>query len=203
VALALAWSWALSREVILLDLDLGAPALAVRLGRPPRPDVADAADEVHATGRIPDRVVQRVGPLRVIVGSHRNGDSPSGDSVEDVVSAASGAGLLTVIDAGPRSGDDPLLRRADEVVLVADGTPTGLVRAATLVSDWVGRRPRLVLNRVPDRARGDVVAAARRWTGLEPEGVIPFLGGVPRAACAAAAPARALRRGLRSMGVPR
>ena len=57
---------------------------------------------------------------------------------------------------------------ADDIVLVAEGTPIGLVRAAALTAAWVGPKPRLVLNRVPDRIRDDVVGAARRWTGLDP-----------------------------------
>ncbi len=202
VALSLAWSWAITGDVLLVDLDLDAPALAVRMGRPPRPDVTDAAEEVHATGHIPERAMQRVGPLRVIVGSHRNGDSVPSELLPDVIAAAAAAGRRLVVDAGPRAGDDPLLSSAGDVVLVADGSPTGLVRAAALVSDWLGPRPRLVLNRVPERWRTDVVAAARRWTGLEPVAVLGAHQGVSAHARRALPPHRSIRRALGTVEPP-
>jgi MinD-like ATPase involved in chromosome partitioning or flagellar assembly len=189
-------------DVVLVDLDLAAPALAVRLGRPPRPDVTDAADEVHATGSLPAALVQRHGPLRLVVGSHRNGETASPDLTDDVITALAGTGARVVVDAGPRPGNDPLLLRADDVVLVACGTPTGLVRAATLVSGWVGPTPRLVLNKVPDRCRDDVIGAARRWTGLEPAAVLPPLRSVAGAARSAHTPPRGLRRALRHVDLP-
>jgi MinD-like ATPase involved in chromosome partitioning or flagellar assembly len=184
--------------VLLLDLDLEAPALAVRIARPPRPDVTDAAEEVHIRGTIPDAALHQIGDLRVLVGSHRAEEpTPSVRFVDDLITAASTSGLHTVVDAGPRRGDDPILQTADEVVLVAEGTPTGLVRAAALVADWTAPQPRLVLNRVPDRSRDDVVKAARRWIGLEPEAVVAERRSISRSSRQSLPPARPLRRALR------
>ena len=201
VSLALALGRAADEPVLLIDLDVEAPALAVRLGLPPRPDVTDAAEEVHVTGRVPGHAVRRVGPLRVVVGSHRRDEpEPPGDFFTDVVTAASLGGGHTVVDAGPRRSGDPLLGIADEIVLVAEGTPNGLVRAASVVADWTARPPRLVLNRVPDRQRDDVVDAARRWIGLEPDAVVGEIRSVARRSRESVPPGRALRRALRAVG---
>ncbi len=202
VALSVAWTWALEDDVVLIDLDVTAPSLAVRLGRPPRPDVTDAADAVHTDGRIPDDIVQRAGPLRLIVGSHRPGDGVPADLLHDVVVAATATGRRVVIDAGPRAADDPILKHAPDILLVAEGSPVGLVRAAELVAGWVGPRPRLILNRVHDRTREDVTAAARRWTGLEPSVVLPNLRSVPSAARRAMAPHRSMRHRLLAIEAP-
>jgi hypothetical protein len=204
VALSVALQRAAAGPAVLIDLDLEAPALAVRLGLPPRPDVTDAAEEVHVTGEIPGRAIHTLGTLRVVVGSHRQSEEAQPDTFfTDVVTAAALGGTDTVVDAGPRSGGDPLLSSADEIVLVVEGTPNGLVRAASLVAEWTARPPRLVLNRVPDRVRDDVVGAARRWIGLEPEAVIGDLRSVARRSRESAPPGRALRRALRPVGVSR
>jgi MinD-like ATPase involved in chromosome partitioning or flagellar assembly len=203
VALALAWRWSQQRRTLLLDLDLEAPGLAVRLGRPPRPDITDAADLVHETGHLPESAVQVVGCLGLLVGSHRTGEPPLPSHLAaDVVAAATSAADVVVVDAGPRSGDDPLVRGADLAVLVAAATPNGLVRAACLASAWTGPRPVLVLNHVDRAEATEVVLAARRWIGLSPAAVILENGGAAAAARAALPPHRALSRALRRIESP-
>ncbi|MBN2113977.1 MAG: hypothetical protein JW785_07620 [Acidimicrobiia bacterium] len=199
-ALALAWGWAARGRTLLLDLDVAAPALAVRLGRPPRPDLVDAAEVVHETGALAPRSVIEYGPLGLVVGSTRRGEAPLPDHLmADVVAAARGLADLVVVDAGPRRGDDPLLKGADLAVLVAEASPVGLVRAAHLAGEWAGPRPLLVLNRVHRPQVSEVVAAARRWTGLDPAALVPERAAVVAAARSARPPARPLRRALRRL----
>jgi len=200
VALALAWQWAAGRRVLLLDLDVEASALAVRLGRPPRPDLVDAAEAVHETGALPPRAVVECGPLSLVVGSTRRGDAalPS-HLVADVTAAARSLAQIVLVDAGFRRGDDPLVKGADRTVLVAEASPLGLVRAARLAADWAGSQPALVLNRVHRSQAAEVAAAARRWTGLEPAALVPERAAITAAARAARPPARVLRRALRRL----
>ena len=73
VALALAWNWSAAHTVGLIDLDLEAPAVAVRLGLAARPDITDAADSVRSHGSLSRTLIQNVGKVGVVVGSHRHG----------------------------------------------------------------------------------------------------------------------------------
>jgi MinD superfamily P-loop ATPase len=201
VALALAWSWAARRRTLLLDLDVEAPSLAVRLGRPPRPDLVDAAEAVHETGIFPSRAVAECGPLGLVIGSTRRHDGViPAHLVADVAAAACSLAEVVVVDAGHRRGDDPLVKGADLVVLVAEASPIGLVRAARLAADWAAPQPLLVLNRVRRAQAAEVAAVARRWTGLEPAALVPQQAAVMAAARSAQPPARALRRALRRVG---
>jgi MinD-like ATPase involved in chromosome partitioning or flagellar assembly len=203
VALALAWRWSQRRRTLLLDLDLEAPGLAVRLGRPPRPDLTDAADAVHETGHLPESAIQVAGGLGLLVGSHRIGEGPLPSHLAaDVVAAATAIAEVVVVDAGPRSGDDPLVRAADLTVLVAAATPNGLVRAACLASAWAGPPPLLILNRANRAEITEVVLAARRWIGLAPVVVIPERKATAAAARSALPPHRILSRALRRIEPP-
>ena len=203
VALALAWRWSRARRTLLIDLDLTAPGIAVRLGRPPRPDVIDAADGVHATGVIPIASIQQCNGLALVVGSHRaEPERPDRNAEIDVITAARQVTDLVVVDAGLRSGDDVLLRSADRVVLVAEASPSGLVRAARMTGEWEGPPPDLVLNRVRRREADDVLRAARRWTGLEPAALVPERPAVGAASRSARSPDRALRRALAALESP-
>ncbi len=203
VALALAYLWARRHPTLLVDLDVAAPALAVRLGRPPRPDLTDAADRVRASGQLAADSIHRVGDLAVVVGSHRPGESQLRTTLaEDVVEAAAADYDVVVIDLGPAGGDDRLLKRADHAVLVCDASAVGLVRAARAAAEWAGPPPALVLNRVRRREKAEVIAAARQWTGLEPVAAIPDAPRVREAAGAARRPARPLLRALARLGVP-
>jgi MinD superfamily P-loop ATPase len=200
VALALAWSWAARRRTLLLDLDLEAPCLAVRLGRPPRPDLVDAAEAVHETGALPAAVVTSYGPLALVVGSTRRAEGAlPAHLVDDVAAAACCVAELVVADAGARRPGDLLVKGADRAVLVADASPIGLVRAARLAAEWAGPQPALVLNRVPPAQADELTAAARRWIGLEPAALVPAREAVAAAARTARPPARSLRRALRRL----
>jgi MinD-like ATPase involved in chromosome partitioning or flagellar assembly len=199
VACAVAWVHSDREPTTLVDADVEAPGVAIRLAMRPRPDLTDAADHVHDDGMLSDRSVHRVGRLGVIPGSHRPGEMPPRpEPVFDVVDAARAAGRV-VVDTGPWPHGSDIVKAADQAIVVVDASPVGIVRAATLVADWTGPPPRIVVNRVAPRRGGDTVRAVRRWTGLEPAAVIPWLRAVPPASRAGASPPRTLLRALRPL----
>lgn len=202
VALCVAWSRTALVDTILLDLDQEAPALAVRLGVPPRPDLADAVDAVRQSGSIGE-AIRRVNDLPVVVGSHRPGENLLRPALlEEVVEAARGSFEMVVCDLGPRRPDDPLIKQADEALVVVEASAVGLVRAARLVAEWAGPLPGIVLNRVDPGQKGQVLAAARRWLGLEPVALVPEAARIRRAARGAAPPDGTLRRALGALEIP-
>lgn len=203
VALALGWLWSRHHPTVLIDVDVEAPSLAVRLGCPPRPDLTDLADRVRETGELSGDAVQRVGKLAVVAGSHRPGEPELRAAlVEDVVEAGATGFDLTLLDLGPARSDERLVKRADHAVLVCDASAVGLVRAARAAAEWAGPPPALILNRVAHRDRREALVAARRATGLDPVALIPERPSVRVAARAARPPDRALLRALRRMGAP-
>jgi Flp pilus assembly CpaE family ATPase len=187
VAVSMACGSARTHSTLLVDLDLAAPSVAIRLGLPPRPDVIDASDEIHMTGELSDASLRQWRRLPVLVASHRPTDLRA-EARDDLLTAAAARFERVVVDAGP----GPEAPTADDIVLVAEGTPAGLVRAAHLVSDWSGPTPILVLNRVPRDEAGDVVGAARRWIGLDPEAVVLEDARIRERARRADTPARSL-----------
>jgi MinD superfamily P-loop ATPase len=200
IALAVALNLSRRASTVLVDMDLAAPALAIRLGLAPRPDLVDIADSVRGDGVVPSRSIRSVGRLAVIVGSHRPGESPLSESLaEDVLEACLGAYEHVVVDLGAIGAGSPLLKRADQAAVVVDAGAVGIVRAAQLLSSWSGPPPVVVINRVLSGDRGQVIDAVRRWTGLEPAVVIPYRLSVRRASLAARLPDRRLRRSLEGL----
>ncbi len=201
--IALGYAWALSkhRSVVLVDTDLEAPALAVRLGLAPRPDITDAADSVRSDGAIDADCLHRIGSLSVVTGSHRPGETPLRESmISGAIAAAAGMFDEVVLDVGAISTDSMRVEEADAVLLVVDASAVGVVRAAQLTSRWMGPQPNLVINRVAPRDRTQVIEAARRWTGLDPSAVIPELKQVRRATASARPPDRRLTRAVAALG---
>lgn len=199
VALALAWHRAGTGRCILVDADLEAPALAVRLGIAPRPDLADAVDGVHHTGRLGGDLIHPAGRLGIVTGSHRPGEPPlRPEPVFDVIDAARTTATV-VVDAGRWPAGAEIVKAATTAVIVADASPTGIVRGASVLAEWAGPPPLLVLNRATAR-HNDVLVAARRWTGLDPIAVIPFRRSVMTAARRGGRPDRHLLRHL--MAIP-
>lgn len=190
VAVALAWASAGSATTLLADLDLEAPAVAVRLGVPPRPDVTEAADAVLASGTLPEFALHRIGSLRVLVGSHRPGEPDLRPGlVDDLVDAARAVHGVVVVDAGPWPGSERLVKQSTDAVLVTSTSPNAVVRTARIAAEWSGPPPSLVVNRAPRDARS-AVESLRRWVGLEPAAVIRRHHGIEARARSARCPHR-------------
>lgn len=204
VALGLAWLWSRRGATLLVDADRDAPAVAIRLGLKPRPDLTDASDALRLTGSLGNGIYQRSGKLTVLVGSHRPDEGPlRPELLEEVIEAALGRFAVVVVDLEPGAGEESrLLKRADHAVLVTEAGAAGLVRTARLVAEWAGPPPALVLNRAHGRFARNVVDAARTWTGLEPAAVVPERPAIRAAARAARPPDRALLRALAPLRVP-
>jgi Flp pilus assembly CpaE family ATPase len=202
VAVGLALNAAAVTRAVLIDLDLDAPAVAVRLGLSPRPDITDVADQVRATGSIDPKALHTVGSLHVITGSHRDGEAGVRPAmVEDVVEVATSTYDRVVLDLGAIQPDDRVLKRADDAVLVVDGSALGVVRAAHLVAEWSGPPTRIVVNRALRHERAQLTEAVVHWTGIEPTVVIDDRRAVRTAALSARLPDRSFRRALEPVSV--
>ncbi len=202
VSLALAWNLAAHLKTLVVDADLDAPSLAVRLGLPARPDLADAADYCRMSGDLPEWAVHQRDGASFVVGSHRPGEPRLRPSlVGDVLDAALSQFDVVVADLGPAIADTNLLKRADAAVLVATGDAVGIVRAAQTVGEWDGPPPALVLNRVNGNNAHDSTMAARQWLGLDPAVIIREDRRIGLAARSAQPPARSLRRQLARIAV--
>jgi Flp pilus assembly CpaE family ATPase len=101
-----------------------------------------------------------------------------------------------VVDTGPWTDASPILRSADLVVFVVEANPIAIVRASRIVDAWHGPPPTLVLNKVRRRRVDDTVSALRKWSGLEPQAVIPLRIAVRTAATGGCAPHRSLVRAV-------
>lgn len=203
VAISYALACTDDRDTLLVDADVDAPAVAVRLGLPPRPDLADIAEAIRIEGHPEPGQVGRFGDLDVIVGSHRPYDAPLGrQDIAGVIRAAAGSWDVVVVDVGASSGGFDIVADADEAILVVDACALGIVRAARLVEGWMGPAPALVLNRVAPAERSRTIEAVRAWTGLDPAVVVPDRRQVRRAASTARMPERRFAAAVGSLGDP-
>ena len=201
IALAYALSRSSSMSAVLVDLDLAAPAIAVRLGLPPRPDLADVADTVRIDGALDHHDLQIFERLSVITGSHRRGQSGITETmVQGVVDAARGEFDETIVDLGAVEPGNAIIADADRAIVVVDASAIGIVRAAQLTAEWVGPTPYIVVNRVNARGSADAVEAVKRWTGLEPVAIIPDHKKVRQATMSARRPHRRLCKAMAGIG---
>jgi MinD superfamily P-loop ATPase len=201
VAVAYACSSTPATPCVLVDLDLDAPSVAVRLGLAPRPDITDVVDSIRRRGVIEPALMHKVRGLAVITASHRPGEPPLKDVfVESVVRSAASRFREVVLDLGTAEPEHHLLLTADACILVVEATALGIVRAAQLVSGWLGPAPALVLNRVEQADRAQMVEAVKKWTGLEPAVVIPARIQVRRASSAAKRPERKFTQSISVLG---
>lgn len=163
VALALGWLLAAGRPTLVAELD-DAPSLAIR-ARLPAADDRPAADPAVGVPRH-----RRFGPVSVLAAPP--GGTPLGAVVHHrLVEAARAAFGAVVLDAGPGPAGLSAGRPSIPLVVV-DGTPVGIVRAASMLRAWPGEAPLLVVNRV-ESGREDIVRAVRAATGVEPDAVLP------------------------------
>lgn len=201
VAVAYASAVAVDTSCVLLDLDVDAPSVAVRLGLDPRPDLEDVIDSVHDDGSIDPSCVHHVGKLAVVTGPHRGaGGEHRLSHLEGVVRASALRWHTVVADLGASTISRPMLEQVDEAILVVDASALGIVRAARLVDEWMGPAPALVLNRVDPASRQQTIEATRKWTGLDPAVVVADRRAVRRAACSARAPDRRFARTVGQLG---
>ncbi|MFV1999585.1 MAG: CpaE family protein [Acidimicrobiia bacterium] len=202
VALAYSLARAISRATVLIDMDLDAPSIAVRLGLAPRPDIADAASSVRVDGGIDASAIRTYEAVSVITGSHRPGQPGiSAIMTQGVLDAARNEFEEVVVDLGAIQPGNDIVAEASRAIVVIDASAIGIVRAAQLTSAWVGPTPYVVLNRVQPHKVNDAIDAVRTWTGLEPAAVIPDHQSVRRATIAARRPNRRLTRALAGMDV--
>ncbi len=167
VSLALATGISDNLRTLLVDLDLSAPSLGLRLGLPPRSGLAEVSERLRCDAGSLQHAAHRVGALSVVPGE---GPPSTPTDIDDLVVASRSGFQMVVADRGPVAGDDPVLVAADSAVLVCRPSPIGLMRTARLVDAWSGPIPWLVLNQVEDREAA--TNAARRFVGLEPAVVL-------------------------------
>lgn len=205
IALALAVALARRAATVLVDADDTGPALAIRLGVEPTPNLCDAVDAVeHGRGDLPAslRTIGRGGP-EVLVGLGR-ADAWSqvrpGEVCRVVARLAADAGYVVADGAGPL--DDlhtglgrsryatarALVIEATACVGVFEPAPTGIARILEWVAQVRGLAPEvpvlLAANRAPgDRFRRREVVAA--LTDVIPGAPVVFLPTDPRVAEAA------------------
>ncbi len=197
IAVALALARSRRGSSLLVDYDLDAPAIAIRLGVAPRPDVVDAADTVHAKGTIDETAIRTWHGIAAIVASIRS-DEPEvrPELLDDLLSAASGQFDHVTVDLGPEPR-----ATVDQTIVVAEGTPLGIVRAAQTIDRGTLDRPALVLNRVAREEAAEAVTATRRWTGLDPLAVVLDDPRIADRARRAEPAIRSLARALRRLEV--
>src|SRR3990172_6717682 len=141
-----------------------------------------SVDGVHADGVVPRTCLHVMGRLGVIPGAHRPGDPQlRAEPVFDVIDAARSRGCV-VVDTGAWPDGVEIVKAATDAIVVIDGSPLGIVRAAGVIAEWTGPPPVVVVNRVPRAQREDVRTAVRRWTGLEPVVLLPPISRVPATA---------------------
>ncbi len=198
VSFGLAWLWSKRRSTVHIDLDLAAPAMAIRAGLPPRPHLGDAAEALRHGGRLDPHTVHRLGSLRLVVTA-----APS-DALrlplgigDEVIGAAADSFDIVVLDVP--SEDRATLKAADATFVVAEASSIGIVRAASLLADWKGATPHVVLNRVVGAEAAATKAALRQWTGSDAVACVPYRRSIRSAAIAGRSPDRALLRPLRHL----
>jgi len=193
VAIALAWMNAGRSHTALVDGDLEGPSIAIRLGLPARPDLADCVDVLIDGGSYMDSS-HEVGRMRVVTGSLRV-DGLKVEPLLDLVETAS-ATARVLVDVGRWSSARQLIRIADSAVFVASATPKSIVRTSRIVDEWDGPTPALVINKVDRGREPDVVSAVRRWSGLDPAALVRRRRRIRRTGLHALEPHRALLREL-------
>ncbi|MGF1665806.1 MAG: hypothetical protein ACFCVC_05995 [Acidimicrobiia bacterium] len=167
VALALAWATAVRRRTLLVELDDDAPGLGLRLGLVPGPGLDRSDPALAAAPRY-----RRHDPIELLTLPLGAGPLSRALTSRVIEAAREEFGAL-VVDGGPvlpeALGHDP-----GTPVLVLEPTPTGLVRAARMVTAWQGPEPLVVVNRVGRDEEG-AVRLVRAAIGLEPTAVVAEL----------------------------
>lgn len=188
-------------ETVLVDADIDAPSIAVRLGLPPRPDLTDVADAARSSGTLGSDLVHRYGSLDVVTGSHRSAEPLlRPELIESAFRSLRSRWDEVIVDLGSTERSRVHIAQADDAILVVEGSAIGIVRGAQLVADWVGPTPALILNRVEGGSQGQMVEAAQRWMGLDPILVVFDRRAVRRASTRAMRPDRRFAKAIGAIG---
>ena len=168
IAVALAEALATTQSTALVDLDVDAPGVGLRLGLRPGPDLHDIVDSIR-TGDQETLTARHSGNLTVIAGpgptrAGSNGTAIIAELVDTVVTSFE----ASIADVGPWRPGIPCLATSDAIVLVCAANPKSLIRAARAVHDWEGPVPLVALNRVEPGNEQASTRLARRALGLEP-----------------------------------
>ena len=152
---------------------------------------------VRSEGTFDRSCVRSVGRLDVVTGSHREGEAPVREQMlAGLVESAASIYETVVLDVGSTAMADSVLEAVDNVILVVEATPIGVVRAAQATSTWFGPTPQVVVNRARSQSKAEIVGAVRRWTGLDPVAVIADRTKVRRNAVSGKLPDRSFTRSV-------
>ena len=191
------------RPTVLVDFDTVHPAIAQRLDLPIIPNLLIASDHVRNSRFGTQSVVPHVSGLDVIPGlaNPREWDSLSLVDAGELIDGLGEQYAVTVAvvhslleDLAPLSGLEGrfdvgrhTVEKADEVLITATGSPTGMVRTLSTISDVraLTQAPiHIVVNRMP--GDGFMRSEWSRELGrtFAPESIwfLPIDSGIPRAA---------------------
>ncbi len=153
VAIALAASLALTRDVILIDLDQAHPGIAQRLDLPPHPNLRTAVDLAHHDQERLPSAVARKGALNVVGGVP--GATPNGAvpriEIDGLLEDLGQVHPTLVLDLGELTDSQPPVAQAQ--LMVGEASPVGLTRLAHAVERASSVGPR------------DLVAVVNRTAG--------------------------------------
>lgn len=173
IAVALAEALATTQPTALVDLDVDAPSVGLRLGLRPGPDLHDLVDSLRA-GDQQALTAGRSGDLTVIAGPGQTRSGSNGTAIiAELLDTLVTSFEASVADVGPWRPGIPCLATSDAIVLVCGAHPESLIRAARAVHGWEGPVPLVALNRVERGNEQASTRLARRALGLEPTILIP------------------------------
>lgn len=174
---------------ILADLDVDRPAVAVRLGLAPHPNLATALDHHRHGRRDPADALQWSRRLGVLVGRPRGVHRATwGHDVGGLVGRLAADAAWLVVDAGENALGPvgSILRRGDRVVAVAAPDPVGVARLVDWYAELPEPRPTcdVLVNRAPGSPflRGEIAAEVTRSMPVSGFGFLPVDDGVSTAA---------------------
>jgi MinD-like ATPase involved in chromosome partitioning or flagellar assembly len=193
----------LGRATVLVDLDTAHPSIAQRLDLPILPNLLIVSDHIRNSRFGPDSVVHHASGLDVIPGlaNPREWNEFSLVDAGELIDGLSEHYVLIVAvvhslleDLAPLSGLEGrfdvgrhIVEKADEVLITATGSPTGMVRTLTTISDVraLTMAPiHVVVNRMPSDGfmRSEWSRELERTFTPTSISFLPIDQGIPRAA---------------------
>lgn len=182
VAIAMAAFLAVTRDVVLIDLDQAHPGIAQRLDLPPHPNLRTAVDLAHHDQKRLPSAITRKGAVNVVGGvpGTPNGAVPRIE-IDGLLEDLGHVHPTLVLDLGESTDGHSLAAQAQ--LMVGEASPVGLTRLAHAVE--LGPRDLVaVVNRIaggPHR-RGDIRAELARAMPGVPTILLPEDRRIERAA---------------------